>query len=410
MPQFAYRGRNSRGDLVAGRLEAADSGAVADQLLSTGITPVQIDATASEEGNGGAPIWWRLLTAPEVGDLDVMLFSRQMYTLLRSGVPILRALAGLQESVRNATLKDVIADLLVNLDAGRELSTAMRRHPKVFSNYYVSIVRVGETTGTLAESFDRMFHHIEFERDVRERIKTALRYPIIVMTAIVVAIAIVNFAVIPVFAKIFAANKVPLPVLTRVLIASSNFFLGYWPLMLAALIALVAGLRAYVRTEGGRYAWARSKLSLPIAGEIITKATLSRLTRSLAVAMQSGVPIVQGLTVVADVVDNVYIAQRIEQMRDGVERGESLLRTAVAVGIFTPVVLQMIAVGEETGELDELLAEVARMYEREVDYEIRNLSANIEPMLTVAMGVMVLMLALGVFLPIWGMGKVMLGR
>jgi MSHA biogenesis protein MshG len=410
VPQFAYRGRNSRGDLVAGRLEAADSGAVADQLLSTGITPVQIDAAASAEPNGGVPRWWRVLTAAEVGDLDVMLFSRQMYTLLRSGVPILRALAGLQESVRNAALKDVIADLLVNLDAGRELSTAMRRHPKVFSNYYVSIVRVGETTGTLADSFDRMFHHIEFERGVRERIKTALRYPIIVLTAIAVAIAIVNFAVIPAFAKIFEANKVPLPILTRILIATSNFFLAWWPAMLVALIALVAGLRAYVRTERGRYAWDRYKLRLPIAGEIITKATLSRLTRSLSVAMQSGVPIVQGLSVVADVVDNMYIAQRIGQMRDGVERGESLLRTAAAVGTFTPVVLQMIAVGEETGELDELLAEVARMYEREVDYEIRNLSANIEPILTVAMGVMVLVLALGVFLPIWGIGKVMLHR
>jgi MSHA biogenesis protein MshG len=410
VPQFAYRGRNSRGDLITGRLEAADSGAVADQLLSTGITPVQIEPAAGAEPEGGAPQWWRTLTARAVDDVDVMLFSRQMYTLLKSGVPILRALAGLQESVRNAALKDVIADLVVNLDAGRELSSALRRHPKVFSNYYVSIVRVGETTGTLAESFDRMFHHIEFERGVRERIKTALRYPIIVMAAIVVAIAIVNFAVIPAFAKIFEANRVPLPVLTRVLIATSNFFLAWWPAMLAALIALVAGLRAYVRTDRGRYAWDRYKLSLPIAGEIITKATLSRLSRSLSVAMQSGVPIVQGLTVVADVVDNAYIAQRIEQMRDGVERGESLLRTAVAVGVFTPVVLQMIAVGEETGALDELMAEVGRMYEREVDFEIRNLSANIEPMLTVAMGVMVLVLALGVFLPIWGIGKVMLAR
>ena len=410
MTQFAYRGRNSRGDLVAGRLEAADSGAVADQLMSTGITPVQIDAAAGEASHGSAPQWWRLLTAPEVGDVDLMLFSRQMYTLLKSGVPILRALAGLQESVTNAALKDVITDLLVNLDAGRELSTAMRRHPKVFSNYYVSIVRVGETTGTLAESFDRMFHHIEFERGVRERIRTALRYPIIVMVAIGIAVLIVNFAVIPAFAKIFEANKVPLPILTQVLIATSNFFLAYWPAMLVALIAIIAGLRAYVRTERGRYAWDRDKLRLPIAGHIIAKATLSRLTRSLSVAMQSGVPIVQGLTVVADVVDNVYIAHRIEQMRDGVERGESLLRTAAAVGVFTPVVLQMIAVGEETGELDELLAEVGRMYEREVDYEIRNLSANIEPILTVALGGMVLILALGVFLPIWGIGKVMLAK
>jgi MSHA biogenesis protein MshG len=410
VPQYAYRGRNSRGDLVAGRLEAADSGAVADQLMSTGITPVQIDAAAGAEARAAAPQWWRLLTAPAVSEIDVMLFSRQMYTLLRSGVPILRALAGLQESVRNPALKDVIADLLVNLDAGRELSAALRRHPKVFSNYYVSIVRMGETTGTLAESFDRMFHHIEFERGVRERIKTALRYPIIVMTAIVIAIGIVNFAVIPAFAKIFEANKVPLPVLTRVLIGTSNFFLAWWPAMLVALIALLVGARAWARTERGRYAWDRAKLGLPIAGGIINKATLSRLVRSLSVAMQSGVPIVQGLTVVADVVDNVYIAQRIEQMRDGVERGESLLRTASAVGIFTPVVLQMLAVGEETGALDELLADVGEMYEREVDYEIRNLSANIEPILTVAMGVMVLVLALGVFLPIWGIGKVMLAR
>ena len=251
MPQFSYRGRNSRGDLVAGRLEAADSGQVADQLLATGITPVEIGAAAGAEPGAGAPQWWRALTAPNVGEIDLMLFSRQMYTLLRAGVPILRAFAGLQESVRNPALKDVIADLLVNLDAGRELSSALRRHPKVFSNYYVSIVRVGETTGTLAESFDRMFHHIEFERGVRERIKTALRYPIIVLTAIAIAIAIVNFAVIPAFAKIFEANKVPLPVLTRVLIATSNFFLAWWPAMLAALVALGVGLRAYLRTDGG---------------------------------------------------------------------------------------------------------------------------------------------------------------
>jgi len=410
MPHFSYRGRNSRGDLVAGRLEAADSGQVADQLLATGITPVDIAGAPSTERRAGAPQWWRALTAPDVGEIDLMLFSRQMYTLLRSGVPILRALAGLQESVRNPALKDVIADLLVNLDAGRELSAALRRHPKVFSNYYVSIVRVGETTGTLAESFDRMFHHIEFERGVRERISTALRYPLIVLAAIAIAIAIVNFAVIPAFARIYEVNKVPLPLLTRALIATSQFFLAWWPAMLVGLIGLVVGLRAWVRTDAGRYAWDRYKLRLPIAGGIIAKATLSRLARSLAVSMQSGVPIVQGLTVVADVVDNVYIAQRIEQMRDGVERGESLLRTAAAVGVFTPVVLQMIAVGEETGELDELLSEVGRMYEREVDYEIRNLSANVEPILTVAMGVMVLILALGVFLPIWGLGKVMLAR
>jgi MSHA biogenesis protein MshG len=333
-----------------------------------------------------------------------------MYTLLKAGVPILRALAGLQESAINPTLRRVIADLRISLDAGRELSTAMRQHPEVFSTFYISVVRVGETTGQLDEAFNRLFGYLEFEREVRERIKTAVRYPAIVILVISAAVAIVNFAVIPAFAKIFEASKVPLPILTRVLIAISDFFLAFWPLLIAGIVIAVVGFVSYTATEQGRYNWDRVKLRIPIAGKIIFKATLSRFARAFAIASRAGVPIVHGLTVVASVVDNSYLSRRVEQMREGVERGESVLRTAVAAGVFTPVVLQMIAVGEETGELDDLLNEVADMYEREVDYEIKNLAANIEPIITIALGVLVLLLALGVFLPIWEIGKVMLKK
>lgn len=409
MPQFAYRGRSARGDLVTGKLEAADSGAVADQLLSTGITPVDIQASAS---SAAGPDWDWLVraTAPKVSLVDLMLFSRQMHTLLKAGVPILRALAGLQESAINTTLRAVIADLRVSLDAGRELSSAMRQHPAVFTTFYVSLVQVGEATGQLEEAFDRLYGYLEFEQDIRERIKTALRYPAIVVGVIGIAIAIVNFVVIPVFAKIFEANKVALPLLTRVLIWTSDFFLAFWP-ALAGLMALsVFAFVTYTRTPQGRYAWDRFKLRIPVAGRIIFKATLARFARGFSIAMRAGVPIVQGLTVVAAVADNVYLARRIEQMREGVERGESLLRTAVAAGVFSPVVLQMVAVGEETGELDSLLAEIADMYEREVDYDVKNLSANIEPIITIALGVLVLILALGVFLPMWDLGRVMLKK
>jgi MSHA biogenesis protein MshG len=267
---------------------------------------------------------------------------------------------------------------------------------------------VGETTGQLEEAFDRLFGYLEFEREVRERIKTALRYPTIVIVVIASAIAIVNFAVIPVFAKVFEAQKVPLPLLTRLLIAVSDSFLAYWPFMLAAGILAVAGFVTYTRTGQGRYNWDRVKLRIPVAGRIIFKATLARFARAFALAGRAGVPIVQTLTVVAGVVDNSYLGQRVEQMREGVERGESVLRTAVTAGVFTPVVLQMIAVGEETGELDDLMNEVAEMYEREVDYEIKNLSASVEPIITIALGVLVLLLALGIFLPLWDMGRVML--
>ncbi|HEX4927513.1 MAG TPA: type II secretion system F family protein [Burkholderiales bacterium] len=407
MPVFAYRGRGARGELVTGTLEAVDPGAVADQLLNTGVTPVDIRA-APARGEGAGESWWSKLSPARVTLLDVMLFSRQMYTLLKSGVPMLRALAGLQDAAINPVLRNVVTDLRVSLDAGRELSTAMRRHPGVFSAFYVSLVRVGETTGQLDEAFNRLFGYLEFEREVRERIKTALRYPLIVILVIGAALGIVNFAVIPAFAKIFEASKVELPLLTRFLVGTSQFFLAYWPLLLGAAVLGVVAFVSYVGTEQGRYNWDRFKLRIPIAGSIILKATLARFARSFAIATGAGVPIVQALSVVASVVDNAFLGRRIEQMREGVERGESVLRTAVTTGVFTPVVLQMIAVGEETGELDDLLSEVADMYEREVDHEIKNLSTNVEPIITIALGVLVLILALGVFLPIWEMGKVML--
>jgi MSHA biogenesis protein MshG len=407
VPLYAYRGRGARGELITGSLEASDEGAVADQLQRTGITPVDIKPTTAASASDAAG---RLaaLFAPKVTLVDTMLFSRQMYTLLKAGVPILRALAGLQESAINNTLKAVIADLRVSLDAGRELSSAMRRHADVFSEFYVSVVRVGEATGQLEEAFNRLAGYLDFEREVRERIKTALRYPTIVLVVITAAIAIVNFAVIPAFAKIFEASKVPLPLLTRFLIKMSDLFLAYWSFLVMAIAAAVFAFISYTRTPQGRYNWDRFKLRIPIAGKIIFKATLARFARAFSLASRAGVPIVQGLTVVAAVVDNTFLARRVEQMREGVERGESVLRTAVTTGVFTPVVLQMIAVGEETGELDDLLSEIADMYEREVDYEIKNLAASIEPIITIVLGVLVLILALGVFLPIWELGKVML--
>jgi MSHA biogenesis protein MshG len=235
-----------------------------------------------------------------------------------------------------------------------------------------------------------------------------VRYPIIVMVVIAVAVAVVNFFVIPAFAKIFEAQKVPLPLLTQVLIGISSFFLAYWWAVVAAIVAFIFGAQVYVGTEQGRYQWDRLKLRLPIAGSIVLRATLARFARGMSLAVRAGVPIVNAMSVVGEVVNNAYMALRIRHMRDGVERGETVLRTATAAGIFTPVVLEMISVGEETGELDDLMNEVADMYEREVDYEIKNLAANIEPILTVALGVMVLVLALGVFLPIWGLGSVLL--
>ena len=412
MGVFAYKGRNGRGEQVAGTLEGDDSGAVADQLLKTGITPTEIRASRSLAGGAaGKPDWFKkLFTEKPISAMDLLLFSRQMYTLLKAGVPIMRALAGLQESAQNPTFAAMLQDLRESLDSGRELSAAMRRHPKVFSQFYISMVQVGETTGMLDETFIRLYDHLEFERDMRERIKTAMRYPSFVILAMAIAIVIINLFVIPAFAKVFAGFHAELPLMTKILMGFSSFMVNYWMLMLAVIIAAVLGFRSFINTPAGRYQWDRYKFKLPIAGKIILKSTLARFARSLALTFKSGMPILQGMTVVSMVVDNEFMRDRIEKMREGVERGESILRTATAAGVFNAVVLQMIAVGEETGDLDGLMFEVADMYQREVEYEVKTLSSQIEPILIVFLGILVLILALGVFLPMWDLGKAAIKR
>ena len=405
MPFFSYKARNASGELLTGVMEGADSGAVADQLFSTGATPVEILVTKKAATTGADIGWWQKLTEKKVSSMDVQLFSRQLYTLLKAGVPIMRGLAGLQESAISPAFGRIIKDVRESLDAGRELSAAMARHPTVFTPFYLSMVRVGEMTGRLDEVFLRLFDHLEFDRDMRARVKSATRYPTFVIAAMIIAMVIVNMFVIPQFVKVFASFNAELPLMTRILIGTSAFMVAYWPLLLVLTIAAIAGFKAWLRTVPGRYTWDRYKLRFPIAGKIILKGTMARFARSFALSSTSGVPIVQALTVVSQTVDNTYLCSRVEQMRDGVERGESILRTSVAANVFTPVVLQMIAVGEESGSLDDLMDEIAQMYEREVDYELKTLSAQIEPILIVFLGVMVLVLALGIFLPIWDLGK-----
>ncbi len=411
MPNFAYRGRNGAGEIVTGTMEGATAGAVADLLFGSGVTPMEIKSTAASAGKADSGVGINnQLFKQKVEHIDVLLFSRQIHTLLRAGVPIMRALAGLQESSTNPAMSDVLRDVRESLDSGRELSLSLARHPKVFSPFYLSMVRVGEMTGRLEEVFIRLFDHLAFERFMQEQVKSALRYPSFVVAAMAIAIVIVNIFVIPAFANVFKGFGAELPLMTRLLIGFSDFMVNWWHAMLFGIVAAFFGFNAWRKTDKGRYAWDRFKLRIPIAGKIIRKATLARFAASFALASRSGVPIIQALTNVAETVDNAYIADKVEKMRDGVERGESILRTSINTGVFTPVVLQMIAVGEESGALDDMMKEIADMYQSEVEYELKTLAQQIEPILIVTLGIMVLILALGIFLPLWDLGKVALRK
>ena len=404
---YEWRGRNTRGEAVQGKIEALTETSVADQLMAMGVAPVHI---AVEVVVVKADSWQTRRSRKPVVAEDIMLFSRQMYTLNKAGVPIFQALAGLQASAVQPAMVDLLQDIRSSLDQGRELSAAMAVHKDIFGDFYISMIRVGELTSRLTEVFLSLNEHLEFERDVRERIKQAMRYPFFVLIALAIAVVILNIFVIPVFAKVFTSFNAQLPLITRGLLAFSGWMTVWWPVLIASGVGVTFMLRRYLRTPSGRYRWDAHKLNLPIVGDIVQKAALARFARSFALTIQSGVALDKALTVVAQTVDNAFLCARIEQMRDGIERGGSITRCAAAAGIFTPMVLQMMAVGEETGELDALLFEIAGMYERETNYSIKGLSASIEPILLAVVAVLVLLLAIGVFLPLWSLGQAAMGR
>jgi len=408
MPQFAYTGRDERGQMVQGEIEAANSSVVAGELVSLGVTPIEITATAAppEPGRG----LFSRLPDKKLTPTDVLLFSRQMNTLLKAGVPIVSALKGLETSSENKSIARVMRELREGLESGNELSTCLARETKSFDPFYVAMVRVGEFTGTLQEVFLRLFHHLEFEKFMRDQVRSAIRYPLFVIITMAVAVMIVNVFVIPTFAKAYAGFKAELPAITKGLIAFSSLTVTYWPVLLGILVVLAFGFRYYINTARGRLAWDEFKLKIPIAGPIVRDATLARFARSFALAIRSGVPAVQALTIVAGTVDNAYMGRKIEEMREGVERGESLRRAAADSEVFTSLVLQMLTVGEESGELDEMMGEIAEFYQRDVEYSLKNLAAQIEPVLIIGLGVLVLLLALGVFLPMWDLGGAALGK
>jgi MSHA biogenesis protein MshG len=403
MPQFAYYGRDQKNQPVRGQLEAATTANVVDMLAQTGITPVSIEPVVEVKDAGEVLGGW--MGKQKVTLVDLMMFTRQMYTLTRAGVPIMRALSGLEQSTQQPGLKKLFHELVQSLDSGLELSQALARRDDVFDSFYVSMVRVGETAGRLEEVFDGLYNHLEFQRYMREQVKSAVRYPSFVVAAMIGAIAIINIVVIPAFAKVFANLGAELPLMTRILLGTSQFTLTWWPAILAGAALCFISFRMWVGTELGRLAWDRTKLRMPIFGELMRKGVLSQATKSMALVFRSGVPVVQGLTLTAALVENRHVGLALANMRSQVERGESLLAACQRAGIFTPLVLQMVMVGEESGTLGEMLDEIGSMYQRDMEHGLKSLSQQIEPILIVTLGAMVLVLALGVFLPMWDLGK-----
>lgn len=396
MANFHYKGRQN-GQLVEGAIEAASADTVASTLADRGIIPIHIEEASADIEVAGVKNPFRR----KVKLADLVMFCRQMHTLTKAGVPLVRAMRGLAENTGEPKMREILADVAEDVESGLSLSASLNRHPDTFTSLFISLIRVGENTGKLDQTFLQISSYLELEHETKHRIKAAMRYPIFVISAIIVALIIVNVLVIPEFKKIFDSFNAELPLPTRILIGVSDFSVAYWPYISAVVVLMVVGLISYLKTPQGRYQWHYLILRLPIVGHIFEKAVLGRFCRSLSVMLSAGVPIIKALLVVSQAVGNDFMSRRIDGIREFTEAGHSLTQSSASSNLFTPLVLQMISVGEETGAVDQLLIEVAEFYEREVDYSVKNLSSSIEPLLVVVIGAMVLVLALGVFLPLW---------
>ncbi len=401
MATFGYKGRRRDGSEVSGQLDADSATLAASQLSAEGITPITIKAAAVKVKQKSSSQEVQLKFLQKISIDELIMFSRQMFSLTKAGVPITRAMRGLANTVKNPLLIETLGALADDLEKGHALSSALAKHPKVFSELYISMVHVGENTGQLDDSFKQMAAYLELERQTIKNVKQATRYPIFVLIAIAIAIGIINVFVIPAFKSVFASFGGAMPWQTKMLITVSDFTVNWWHTMLAGLIVIVFLFVRWKRTESGCRIWDRRKLKFPIIGQIFYKTVLGRFSRTFSIVLKAGVPIEQGLSIVSNAVGNKYIGEKVIGMRKGIERGESFTQTAYQTEMFSPLVMQMLAVGEETGRVDQMLEEAAGFYEQEIEYDLKNLTSAIEPILIVAIGAMVLVLALGVFLPLW---------
>lgn len=400
MPDFQFTARDADGRQITDRRNALSAEDLAAQLMKESLTPIDI-SKATKQVARGKPANQTKWFQKKVSKEELQMLCRQMYTVLKAGIPIGIAVTRLAETSRNKTLSDALRQVILALNQGKSLYSSLAQFPNIFSDFFVNLVKVGENSGKLEAVFLHLADYLELESDTKKKLKTALRYPIMVIAANVIAIVVINLLVIPAFSQLFKSFGQQLPLPTKILMTTSDLMVNYWWILLIIVVLLIVGIRYYLKTPGGAMSWAKWQLKIPVIGWIIYRINLGRFTSLYSLVLQAGLPAVEGLDLVAGSTGNIFIAQKIKSVSFYVARGTTIANAVAQAKMFPPLIVQMITLGEETGNLDKMLQEVADFYKREVDYDLVRLSDAIEPILLIIMGAMVLILALGVFMPMW---------
>lgn len=407
MQNYSYQARNASGQMVKGEMQAESTRSVADMLIHEKLVPISIKIVSHGQNKKLREFLDRMATyeiiPTKIPLNEKTMFCRQMYSLLIAGVPLVQAINEVQKNILNKMFKFALHDINKRLEGGSTIAAAMKLHPRVFSTIFISLCEAGEESGKLTDAFKQMISHFELEEKTAKQFSAATRYPMMLLGVMVVAMVVINIFVIPGFRGMFEQNNMNLPLMTRILIGSSDFFVHYWGVMLFIIILAVSAFNFYVKTPEGSYQVDYFKMRLPLIGGILHRILLGRFARVFAMMLESGVPLSKSIFLTANAMDNHYFKTRLKLMQKVIEHGDSLTKAATSSELFSVMTLQMLNVGEASGKVESMLSQIADFYEREVDYELGKLSSAIEPIIAAFMGGMVLVLALGIFLPMWGM-------
>ncbi|MEE8637518.1 MAG: type II secretion system F family protein [Candidatus Margulisiibacteriota bacterium] len=404
MTSFNFKARDRYGVLTSGVMEAEDSKGIALQLEKLGYTPVSISPVETSGVYLKLETW--LASFQKIKSEEIIVFTRQLASILEAGVPLVEGLDAVHEQVRDKRFKGIVLTIKKEIESGSTFSDALESYEKVFTPLVINMVRAGEKAGILDEVLDGISSLLEKELETREKIKTATRYPLVVMGALSIAFVVLTMFVLPRFVSFFGAFKAELPLPTRILIGINYVAMNYWYWILGAIFGLVYMSKKILDTEKGRFSWDRFILSTPIFGPLFSKINLSRFCRMLAAMLRSGIPILEALTISSATVGNKVISRVILDVRDEVNQGKSLAEPMKGSRIFPPIAIAMVAIGEKAGSLGGMLNKVADYFDREADYTIKNLTPLLEPILILGLGVLLMIFALGIFMPMWDLIKV----
>lgn len=394
---YHYKARDQQGRAISGIMDAPSIEAVGDRLSELGYIPILLTEVKGKRATKFSQLFQLKKLKPE----DLIMFCYQFSTLFGAGIPILNALKTLSLQTKNRWLKEILEKTAKAIEEGSSLSEALARFPWAFPEIYVNMIKAGEVSGRLEEIFLRLAQLAEHEAETKNRLKAATRYPKMVLLTLTLALAIMLLFVIPRFAMMFSRFKIALPLPTRILIGLNHIIQNNWYIILICLLLPFIIFQIYVRTPQGRFTWDLLKIKIPLLGPLFLKVAMSRFTHIMGILNRSGIPIIENLALTAKTIGNAVISQGVEKIQEAAQQGKGLAEPMKQTNLFTPMVVQMIAVGENSGTLDEVLPKVTEFYDREVEYSTKNLSSIVEPILIFFLGIVILFFALAIFLPLW---------